>query len=492
MILLVLGLFATVTLLLIAVLAARRARLDPVARALALLAADLAVWNLGSTLYVVTGESAWHWLDVTFSPWTAPLVLQLVLNYVGLARRHRLALRLSWVGFGLLSLVSASAWFSAWGRDFIDGAPWSVLYLVGWLPIWGISLWLLFREASRSRDTTPLAMRARLLFVALVVAGLLGSTELWNDLFQVPGLGPLGVAAAASLIAAVVFRFDLIARERVAMTVYLGLLLLVVAVVVAAIATAARGHVFAAVLAGVFMAGLLGVLLRELAQSVAESRARTLELASLGRFTAQMSHDLKNPLAAMKGAIQYLEVAATHEPEMLALVAAQVARMEAILARYARLATTRVDLAPLDVHELAREVVRARLIGTHITFSEVDERASKGLMDGDRDLLASAFENIVTNAVQAMGDSGVLTLTTRDEAGGVKVSLFDSGPGIEPRYLERVADDFFTTRADGSGLGLAFVRRIARAHGGRLSISSELGRGTTVSLELPTWNRATS
>jgi len=94
--------------------------------------------------------------------------------------------------------------------------------------------------------------------------------------------------------------------------------------------------------------------------------------------------------------------------------------------------------------------------------------------------------------VQAMGDSGVLTLTTRDEAGGVKVSLSDSGPGIEPRYLERVADDFFTTRADGSGLGLAFVRRIARAHGGRLSISSELGRGTTVSLELPTWNRATS
>ncbi|HRE88811.1 MAG TPA: ATP-binding protein [Myxococcota bacterium] len=485
MLLLVLGLIATVTLLLIAALASRRARLDPVARALTLLAADLSVWNLGATLFAATSVPAWHWLDVTFSPLTAPLVLELVLAYVGLARRHRPLRLVAWSYFGLLALSSASAWFLDWGRLFIEGAAWSIIYLTGWSPIFIGCLWLLLREARRLRDAPRLAMPARLLFVALLVAGLLGSTELWNDVLQVPGLGAVGVVLAASLIAAVVFRFGLIARERVAATVYLALLLLVGGVVIAAIATAARGHAIATVLAAVFMTGLVGLAAREVAQGFEKSRLKTLELAGLGRFTAQMSHDLKNPLAAMKGTIQYLQEARAHEPEMLELVAAQITRLETILDRYARLATIRLEAGPLELHDLAFEVARARTVGTAITLRAQDERTTKSLIEGDRDLLASAFENIVTNAMQAMGDQGTLTVTTREQAGSVQVSVSDTGPGIEPRYLERVADDFFTTRAEGSGLGLAFVRRIARAHGGQLTLASEPGRGTTVTIALP-------
>lgn len=485
MVLLLIGLASTCTLLILGVYAARRARLDPVARSLALLSADLAVWNFGSTLYFATDEAAWHWLDVSFSPLTAPLVLQLVLNYVGLARKHRLVLRVAWSFFGALALASASTWFSEWGRDFIRSPSWSVLYLTGWLPIFLSSLWLLTREVRRLRDTPLLAMRARLLLAALVLAGTLGSTELWNDLYNVPGLGAVGVAAAASLIAAVVFRFDLIARERAAVAVYFGLLLLVAAVVLGAIVTASRGHAFATVLAAVFMLGLLLLTARELVASFAEARAKTLELASLGRFTAQMSHDLKNPLAAMKGAVQYLQGAESPEPSMLELLAAQIGRLETILDRYGRLATTTLEKVPLDVFELASEVIRARLVGTPFTFEARDERTDTHVIEGDRDLLASVFENLVSNALFAMGDSGQLTLTVRDQAGTVHVALADTGNGIEPRHLERVADDFYTTRADGSGLGLAFARRIARAHGGRLAIESVLSRGTTVTLELP-------
>lgn len=485
MVLLTISLAATLTLLVLAVYAARRARLDPVARSLALLTADLAVWNLGATLHAATLEPAWHWLDVSFSPLTAPLVLQLVLDYVGRARKHRVALRLAWSFFTLLALASATSWFSAWGRAFIHSPSWSILYLAGWLPIFVTSLWLLAREVRRLRDSPLSAMRARLLLAALVLAGTLGSTELWNDLFSVPGLGAVGVAAAASLMAAVVFRFELIARERVAVAVYLGLVLLVGAVVLGAIVTASRGHAFATSLAAVFMLGLLLLIARELVQSFAEARAKTVELASLGRFTAQMSHDLKNPLAAMKGAVQYLQGADSQEPAMLELLAAQIARLETILERYGRLATTTLEKVPLDVFELASEVVRARLVGTPFAFEAHDTRTDRRPIAGDRDLLASVFENLVSNAVLAMGDKGRLTLTVQDRAGMTRVALTDTGSGIEPRHLERVTDDFYTTRADGSGLGLAFVRRIALAHGGRLAIESELGQGTTVTLELP-------
>lgn len=485
-----LGVIVTLTLLGLALYSSRRARLDPVARSLTLLAADLAIWNLGATLFAATGEATWHWLDVSFSPLTPPLVLELVTSYVGLGRRLRLARLAAWLWFVPLALASASAWFHAWGRDFILSAPWSVIYLCGWLPILSVSLWLLVREARRTRDTPAMAMRARLLIAALLLGGILGSTELWNDLFMVPGLGAIGVAAAALLITAVVFRFELVARERVAATVYLGLVLLVGGVVLAAVTVASDGHGLASVIAAVFVLGLVATLGGELAQGFAAARARTLELASLGRFTAQMSHDLKNPLAAMKGAIQYLQGAAASgagsvESEMLDLAVAQIARMDAILTRYGRLASVTPEMAPLDVHALAAEVVRARTVGTSINARLTDERVTPGPIEGDRDLLASAFENIVNNAIQAMGEAGTITLTTREHRGLVEVAIADTGPGIEPRFLERVADDFFTTRANGSGLGLAFVRRIAAAHGGRLAIASEPTLGTTVSLELP-------
>ena len=209
----------------------RRARIDPVARNLAFLASDLAIWNLGSTLFTWTAEPTWHWLDVTFSPLTPPLVLNLVLAYVGLTRHARSALLTAYAAYAALTLASATAWFSAWGREFIASPRGLSSISRAGSPIFIACLALLIREARRHRDLPVVAMRARLLVAALVLAGLLGSTEFWNDLFEVPALGTIGVFLATIIMAAVVFRFGLFAtRERLALTLYLGLFVLVLGV----------------------------------------------------------------------------------------------------------------------------------------------------------------------------------------------------------------------------------------------------------------------
>jgi signal transduction histidine kinase len=103
----------------------------------------------------------------------------------------------------------------------------------------------------------------------------------------------------------------------------------------------------------------------------------------------------------------------------------------------------------------------------------------------DPDLLTIACENVIRNAIEAMPDGGVLLVKTEHKQGQVFVSFCDTGPGMDVRTLERCQEELFTTKAGGSGLGLAFVRRIMRAHKGAFAIHSVLGQGTEVRLSLP-------
>ena len=106
----------------------------------------------------------------------------------------------------------------------------------------------------------------------------------------------------------------------------------------------------------------------------------------------------------------------------------------------------------------------------------------------DEDLIEGALDNVIQNALKAMPDGGVLTVRTEVSAGlheALIVTVQDTGCGMDARQLQRAFDDFYTTRQDGSGLGLAFVRRVVEAHGGEVKLSSTLGEGTTVTIELP-------
>lgn len=495
------GLAAAAGLAAIGGFAMRRVRRDPVALPLALLALDLAGWNVATALFELTGDDAWHWVDATLSPWTPPLVLWLIAAYAGLTQSVRTLLRLAIIEFGILSALSALAFVLPWARTFVEGAAWSVLYLGGWLPIMAMVIYMLVRELRLGRDTPARAMRARLLIAAVVVAGTLGSTELLDDLMVIPRLGTLGAFIAMLIIAAVVFGFELLVHsERRATAVYATMLGIAGATAIAVVSSAPTRDLPLALVVSVAVIAVLVIAVRELAQSVADRRARANELAGVARFSAQMAHDLKNPLAAMKGAMQVLEGAredpgrAALESELWPIMVAQVGRMETILERYRRLAKVEIVPSAFDPEALAAEVARHLTVGTESIRLELDGARSTGAKPwhGDRELLASAIENIVHNAIEAMPDGGTLRVTTDRAGDTVTLGFADTGVGIEPRYLAKVADDFVTTKAHGSGLGLAFARRVALAHDGALRITSQPGEGTTVTLVLVDSNRRRS
>jgi signal transduction histidine kinase len=103
--------------------------------------------------------------------------------------------------------------------------------------------------------------------------------------------------------------------------------------------------------------------------------------------------------------------------------------------------------------------------------------------------MEQAVLNLMLNAAGAMPDGGVLNLTTRlesqDGVEKVLAEIEDNGDGIAPEHLPHIFDPFFTTRSDGTGLGLPIVKRILKAHGGSIEVTSEIGRGTRATLTIP-------
>lgn len=215
------------------------------------------------------------------------------------------------------------------------------------------------------------------------------------------------------------------------------------------------------------------------------------ESATLGRFAQQMAHDVRNPLAAIHGAAQFLleeqDQGRPLEPhrEFIALILDRAERLERVIADYQRMGRVETQLSEEDVNELVREALashRASGSDLKIELALADESPICSI---DRDLFVHALENLVRNAAEAMEGDGTLSAVTERRGRSVLIKISDDGPGMDPRSAERAFDAFYTTKAGGTGLGLAFVARVVEAHGGTARMDSRVGEGTTVELELP-------
>jgi signal transduction histidine kinase len=221
-------------------------------------------------------------------------------------------------------------------------------------------------------------------------------------------------------------------------------------------------------------------------ERVTEAVAQLRRLQSVG---AKVAHELKNPLASIKGLCQL--VARTPESERtqerLAVVASEISRMETILAEYLSFSRPLEDLKPetIDFGALARDVLdvmagRADQAGVIL---ELEGNATP--VQGDPRRLKEALINLVSNAVEATPTGGRVVLRLRGNAGGITLEVKDTGRGISAEDLERLGTSFFTTRPNGTGLGVVLAQSVITQHGGSLDYTSTVGRGTTATISLP-------
>ena len=244
--------------------------------------------------------------------------------------------------------------------------------------------------------------------------------------------------------------------------------------------------------------GLSGWQIRTLRRYLAlqEEAARQERLAALGGMAAVLAHEIRNPLGAIKGLAQFLGEKQQDDPahqEMTQTIAREATRLERLVGDLLTYARPRPpERHPTDILATLREVIAlagpvAEAAGVKLGMESPDGLPS---VTADPEQMKQLFANLVLNALQAMPNGGVLTVTAspsgRTRSGpGVEIRITDTGGGIPEADLPRLFEPFYTTRAKGTGLGLAICRQIAEAHGGTIDIASTGPGGTTVLVTLP-------
>ncbi len=465
-----------------AIVAGRKSAL---ARPLAALCFTLFGFNFATLAHHELGPDAFSAIDSFFTSLSPAPLFDFVLTFVGQKRRFRGARAAAWLVFGALALASLAGVVSRTMLAFGDGDTWAYLFLAGWVPSLCFEIVLLVRHLLRTHETREKA-RTRIVLAAFAVGAAFATSDVAVRAFgiPVPYLASVGTFVAAALLTTLVVRHELFDRNVPMRTATYAVAMIAASVSLYLLAFRTfAGSDAAQAFAAALVTLLVAAVARELAMARAESRERTQRLAVLGRFSAQMAHDIKGPLTALLGGVQVLEGEKDDaaRKELLALVADQAKRVTAIVDRYDRMGRIEPRKTILRINEVVRSVARtAGVPEDHVRLDAADPEC-----DADRDLVESAVENVVRNAVEATKERGDVRVETERKEGAVFVRVVDTGAGMDARQLERAFEDFFTTKPTGSGLGLAFTRRVMLAHGGDVSLASEAGAGTTVELRLP-------
>lgn len=490
-------LLACVGELLLLALVLFRGRRTPFSGPLLALSIVVFAWNFCGLAWQVSGNEEWRWLDISFSPFTSTLALQFVLAFTGRRRQLRALSVGAYVFSALIALIGPLALLVPETKRLYDGGPLPLIHLCGLVVIMLIAVALLIHHLRSSHDPAE-RMRTRLLIVALSVATSLGTTELLSDLgLDVPRLGALGILIGNALVVMVALRLHLFDRQLTVLDLTYAVVLAVLGVSAYLIVLQLLGTRTALiVVASVSVTLLLLAGVRQMTLGFRADRAQLEQLAYLGRLSAQLAHDLKNPLAALRGAAQFLEVELqqgrplTEHRQFLSLIVEQADRMQRVVSDYNRLGRMELAREPVDPNALVRDVLALQTFAASSAIALKSQLAAEVPRCAlDRDLVTNALENLLHNAFQAMPSGGEVCVSTRASNEGdtpfLVLSVSDTGPGMDARTRERAFEDFFTTRAEGTGLGLGFVRRVADAHGGRAVLKTREQQGTRVELWFP-------
>jgi nitrogen-specific signal transduction histidine kinase len=247
---------------------------------------------------------------------------------------------------------------------------------------------------------------------------------------------------------------------------------------------------------------------RQLRHAEAEAR-RAERLAALGQLSAGLAHEIRNPLAVIKGSAEMLnQKVADSQPlvvELAGYISSEVNRLNALVVRFLDFARpSKLELHPENIAEIVGRALESASASFPNSKVKIEKEYAPGLpeIQADRQFCEQVFVNLITNAFQAMGvnaDSSngppdenhppTLRLSIAPETAngepGVCVSVEDSGPGVPPELREQIFNPFFTSKKDGVGLGLSIVAKIVDDHRGTIRLEESVAGGARFRVFLP-------
>jgi signal transduction histidine kinase len=230
-----------------------------------------------------------------------------------------------------------------------------------------------------------------------------------------------------------------------------------------------------------------------------ERLVQTERVAAWRELARRLAHELKNPLFPLQLTVENLLRAREQSPEQFeeifressATLLAEIANLKTIIGRFSEFSKMpQPQWQKLDLNEAVRNVSRlfqAQLHSAEGPAIECKVELADDLepIAADPDLLHRALSNLVLNAMDAMPQGGTLILCTQSDGANARIEVSDTGKGLTPEECERLFTPYYTSKEHGTGLGLAIVQSVINDHGGRISVRSERGHGTTFVIELP-------
>ncbi len=230
-----------------------------------------------------------------------------------------------------------------------------------------------------------------------------------------------------------------------------------------------------------------------------ERLVQTERVAAWRELARRLAHELKNPLFPLQLTVENLMRAQTRSPEQFdevfressSTLLAEISNLKTIIGRFSEFSKMpHPQLQTVQVNEILRGIgklfqAQLQAPGRAPIANRLELDESLGAIAADPDLLHRALSNLVLNAMDAMPNGGALTLRTRRDDGKAIIEVSDTGSGMTHEECERIFTPYYTSKQHGTGLGLAIVQSVVSDHGGRISVQSEPGRGTTFVIELP-------
>ena len=215
------------------------------------------------------------------------------------------------------------------------------------------------------------------------------------------------------------------------------------------------------------------------------------KLAAIGELSANIAHEIRNPLASLKGSIEMLKedkIPAKHKDRLMEIALNEMERLNCIITDFLTYSRPKpLELQRTDLHLLLSETIE---LLNNVKQDKNNIRIKNEFEDSlfitaDPQKIRQVFWNLGTNAIEAMDNGGELIVSTMNNTDTVKIVFSDSGIGIDPSGIEKIFYPFYTTKEKGTGLGLSIAYRIVEEHGGRLIVKSNPGIKTSFEIILP-------